>query len=383
MTALTHGELFAGISGFGLGFDQAGLETKWHVEIDARCQSVLKRHYPDNLILSDIRDCGKHNLPWINIISFGSPCQGLSVAGARKGLEDDRSALFFEAIRVVAELKPDFAIWENVPGVFSSNSGRDFAAVLAAFQGIGAVDIAWRTLDAQYFNLAQRRRRVFLVADFRGERAAKILFERNSSPWDTPPRRETRQRDTGTFTVRSGKNGGGKGYLGQEALAMTLGGQDQYVDQTGVGINASDVGYSLRANASHSGDSGVGGVNTTIVGTNTLSTGEGLRGPRRDGNDNLVIGLPMSSRIETGDICSTLDSQSGPKRGGSEGKKVLTQSGVRRLTPLECEKLQGFPPRWTEEGQSDSARYRQLGNAVAVPVAKWIGRRLQQCEGTK
>ncbi len=120
---LTHGELFAGISGFGLGFSEAEIETLWHVEIDKRCQTVLGYHYPESLILSDVRDCGKHNLPPVDIISFGPPCQDLSIAGRRKGLKGERSGLFFEAIRIVDELKPTFAVWVNVPGALSSNSG--------------------------------------------------------------------------------------------------------------------------------------------------------------------------------------------------------------------------------------------------------------------
>ena len=163
---LTHGELFAGISGFGQGFARVGIKTVWHVEIDDKCRVILGHHYPDTLLLDDVKECGKHNLPPVDVISFGTPCQDLSVAGKRKGLKGERSGLFFEGIRIVDELQPAFAVWENVPGAFSSNSGRDFASVLAAFRECGARDIAWRVLDAQYFGVAQRRRRVFVVADF-------------------------------------------------------------------------------------------------------------------------------------------------------------------------------------------------------------------------
>src|SRR5690606_1758225 len=119
------------------------------------------------------------------VITFGSPCQDLSVAGKRAGLDGERSSMFFEALRVFREMReatnggsPALVVWENVPGAFSSNGGRDFAYVLAGLAELGAVDIAWRVLDAQYFGVAQRRRRVFVIADFGGERAAEILFER-------------------------------------------------------------------------------------------------------------------------------------------------------------------------------------------------------------
>lgn len=194
---MRYGELFAGISGFGLGFEQAGMECAWRVEIDPNCQAVLRTRYPGDLLLSDVRECGNQNLSVVDVICFGSPCQDLSVAGKRGGLSGKRSGLFFEAIRICDELRPAFAVWENVPGALSSNAGRDFAAVLGSFRDIGASDIAWTILDAQYFGLAQRRKRVFLVADFRGERAAEILFESASLYGDSPPRREARARVAG------------------------------------------------------------------------------------------------------------------------------------------------------------------------------------------
>lgn len=134
--------------------------------------------------------CGAHNLEPVEIITFGSPCQDLSVAGKRAGLAGSRSGLFYEAIRIVSELRPALAIWENVPGAFSSNAGRDFAAVLSAFRDIGARDIGWTVLDAQYSGVAQRRRRVFVVSDFRGDRTGEILFESPCVCGNPPPSRE-------------------------------------------------------------------------------------------------------------------------------------------------------------------------------------------------
>jgi len=345
---LTHGELFAGIGGFGLGFDRTDIKTIWHVEIDKNCQNILRRHNPGNLILADIRDAGKDNLPYVDIISFGSPCQDLSIAGKRKGIiNGKRSSLFFEATRIVGELQPVFAVWENVPGALSSNSGRDFAAVLSAFRECGARDIAWRILDAQYFGIPQRRRRIFLIADFRGERASQILFERESSPGDTPPSREK----------------------GQE------------------------IAYSLRANPSHSGDKGDGGINTTLI-AKSLSTNPA---DRLSGEDNYIVGM-LHNGTPGRDASDAADNKliawnwqsGGDVRFDFNEKPMLQASqvpaiGVRRLTPKECSRLQGFPDGWNEWGidekgnrieMSDSTRYRQLGNAVAIPVVEWIGRRI-------
>jgi DNA (cytosine-5)-methyltransferase 1 len=191
---LTHGEIFAGYGGFGLGFERAGIRTVWRVEIDRDCQRVLRHHHPDDLLLSDVRECGAHNLPPVDVISFGSPCQDFSVAGKRAGIGGERSGLIHEALRIVRELSPALAVFENVPGLLSSHSGRDFAAVLCAFRECGARDIAWRILDAQHFGVPQRRRRVFLVADFGGERAGPVLFESPCGCGHPAPGRETGAR---------------------------------------------------------------------------------------------------------------------------------------------------------------------------------------------
>ena len=193
---LTHGALFMGIDGFGYGFAQSGIETRWGVEIDATCRSVVRRHNPDIMLLDDVCTSGAHNLTPVDIISYGSPCQDLSLAGRRKGLAGERSGLFFEAIRIIRELRPAIAIWENVPGALSSNGGQDFGAALNALADAGALDICWRVLDAQWFGVPQRRRRIFVVADFVGCRAASILFEPEGVSGYSPTRRETRARPT-------------------------------------------------------------------------------------------------------------------------------------------------------------------------------------------
>src|SRR5712692_3880017 len=131
---LTYGSVFAGIGGFDLGFASAGLRCAFQIEIDADCNRVLERHYPGVLRFADVRECGKHNLPSVDVICFGSPCQDLSVAGKRAGLGGERSGLFYEAMRIVRELSPALVVFENVPGLLSSNGGRDFLAVLRCFR---------------------------------------------------------------------------------------------------------------------------------------------------------------------------------------------------------------------------------------------------------
>ena len=128
---LTHIDLFAGIGGFSLGFENAGIETLAHVEIDDKCQGVLRNHWGSHLIFSDVCEVGKHNLPYADIITFGLPCQDLSIAGKRNGFADGtRSNLFFEAVRIIREIEPKYAVWENVPGALLSHNGRDFQSVI-------------------------------------------------------------------------------------------------------------------------------------------------------------------------------------------------------------------------------------------------------------
>lgn len=199
---LTLGSLFDGIGGFPYAASFYGIRALWASEIVPECVSVTRRHFPDMAHVGDITKLDGHTLPPVDIITFGSPCQDLSVAsGRRLGLAGERSGLFLEAIRIIREMQeatngeyPKFALWENVPGALSSSGRRDFKAVLEAFteteipmpcsgqwanagmvRGRG-VDLAWCVYDAQYFGTAQRRRRIFLVADFRTERAGEILF---------------------------------------------------------------------------------------------------------------------------------------------------------------------------------------------------------------
>ncbi len=198
---LTLGSLFDGIGGFPYAASFYGIRPLWASEIVPECAAVTKRHFPDMAHLGDITRLHGGKIPPVDILTFGSPCQGLSLAGRRLGLADERSGLFMEAIRIIREMQeathgkyPQFAIFENVPGALSSNGRRDYQAVLEAFTGAKVpmpesgrwanagmargrgVDLAWIIYDAQHFGTAQRRRRLFLVADFRGKRAGEILF---------------------------------------------------------------------------------------------------------------------------------------------------------------------------------------------------------------
>ena len=216
------GSLFDGIGGFPLAGAFVGIEPVWASEIEPFCIKVTKERFPNMKHLGSVADVNGAEIEPVEIITFGSPCQDLSVAGAQKGInEGARSSLFFEAIRIIREMRehdervngrsgvdirPRFAVWENVPGAFSSNHGEDFRSVLEAFCKVrdetvsiprparggwtpaGCVvgngySIAWRVLDAQYYGVPQRRKRIYLVADFGSERAGEIQFVGESVPW--------------------------------------------------------------------------------------------------------------------------------------------------------------------------------------------------------
>ena len=271
---LTLGSLFDGIGGFPYAASFYGIRPLWASEIIPECISVTQKHFPEMEHVGDITKLYGGTLPPVDIITFGSPCQDLSVAsGKRLGLAGERSGLFLEAVRIIREMQeatngeyPKFALWENVPGALSSSSRRDFKAVLEAFteaevpmpgsgrwanagmvRGRGA-DLAWCVYDAQYFGTAQRRRRIFLIADFRGQRSGEILFVPKSlsgyfAAGGTPRQEPAAYAQSGAGTagagdvipaismrIRCGCEGGGKGPLLQIEKSGTLAtGNDQYL----------------------------------------------------------------------------------------------------------------------------------------------------------
>lgn len=345
--SLTAGSLFTGIGGFDLGFQRAGIRTSWMCERDAACQSVLRKHWPGVQIYDDVRNVGRDAEP-IDILMGGFPCQDVSIAGRRAGLAGERSGLWFEFHRILGELAPQWVVIENVPGLLSSNGGRDFAVIL---HGLGELRyrVAWRVLDSQHFGVPQRRRRVFVVGHLGTGRAAEVLFERESGGGHSAPGGETRQAPAasprgiaGTVSSKWAKGSGGP---------------------------AGDEAYNLVA---------VDFRHQSVVGTLPAS-GSGLNRPGNTGSDaHLLVVEPLyyshdfnQDRIYSAEGIAPAHTAQDSNR----ARNIFSAGSVRRLTPLECERLQGFPDGWTA-GQSDAARYRQMGNAVTVNVAEWIGRRI-------
>lgn len=369
-TSFTFGSLFSGIiGGFDLGFERAGMRCVWQCEINEQARDVLASHWDGVPCFKDVTTLHATDAVRPDIICGGFPCQDLSVAGRRAGLAGERSGLFYEFMRIVSEFAPTWVCIENVPGLLSSNEGRDMGAVVGTLADLG-YGWAYRVLDAQYFGLAQRRRRVFIVGclgDFR--RASEVLFERESLPWDSPPSRETGARVA--HCISGGAHPGGhNGQDDMNVIAATLnsgGNSGGFRTEPGEHIIPIDMRQASR------------GAKMTNNRTDGGAPGTGIG---RDGDpasticDSHVpaVAFAQNQRDELRemDIAGALAAEPGMK----QQTYANTAMGVRRLMPIECERLQGFPDNWTHG--SDSARYRMLGNAVAVPVAEWIGNRIME-----
>ena len=416
MRQYTLASLFDGIGGFPYAASFYNITSLWASEIVPACVSVTKRHFPDMAHAGDVTQLHGGKLPPVDIVTFGSPCQGLSLAGQRRGLADERSGLFMEAIRIIDEMReathgeyPRFALFENVPGALSSAGGRDFAAVLQSFTKAkipmpysgrwanagmvrgGGVDLAWCVYDAQYFGTAQRRRRLFLVCDFAGKCAGEILFVPKSlrgyfEAGGTPRQglaafAESRPDTAGGEIVVLNDQGGASLTVERSGISPTL------RSQTHGNLPVVAAGFDLQQITSKTNRSTLRPVQPTLCGTGqphvvTMATGQANAEVLADIaptlNCNHEQPLLVHPQI-AGTLCASGAGLSRPAGMGSETDFCITSYAdmiVRRLTPLECERLQGFPDFWTEQGGgrsiSDTSRYQMLGNSIAVPCVAYI-----------
>lgn len=385
---LTHGSLFSGVGGMDLGFDAAGIETLWQCEIDAKPRSVLAKHWPNATRYTDVKTVKGDEVKPVDIITFGSPCQDLSVAGKRAGLAGGRSGLYHEAIRVIKEMRdatqnqyPRVAIWENVRGAFSSNDGADFHTALQALAGIGAVDVSWRLVNACNFGVPQRRMRVFVVATFGDERAGEILSKPTRLLWHPKQSTEPGQETTGETEDSTRSNRTEQVYVKSKRAqniddyetwisdvpAPTLNTIDNTCDAFAtVAIAYDEYNNKLTGSVHHTLRAGT--KQSTGVLTETLAITE--RAGKPGGGKGILLTTEASPTLQTGG-----------------GQRIAQPSGttykVRRLTPRECERLMGWPDdhtRYDDKGNelSDSARYKMCGNGIASPVAQWLGENIVQ-----
>ena len=376
----------SGVGGMDLGLHRAGIRTVGFCEIDPTARAILAHHFPDVPCHDDLTTLNGHD--WhgrIDLVHGGTPCTDLSMAGRRDGLGGEHSRIYWDFIRVARDSAARWVLWENVAGALSSNRGADFAAVLWGLSGhhpgvptdgwrtIGVCvgverAVVWRLFDARWFGVAQRRRRVFAlgcpVADV--GRAIQVLLEPESVCRDSRP----------------------SGQAGEAVAALTATG----VGTCGADDNQAQAGHIIGILTSRGGWENRNQGENLIV-ANTLMARDAKGAPTRidAGQGNLVVaafdstwsgrypinGDDLSPTLKVG---STIGISSPPAVCVSENPAVLT--GVRRLLPIECERLMGWPDDWTATANdrpvADSHRYRACGNGVVANVTEWIGRRLMK-----
>lgn len=425
-------------SGFGWSFE-------WCSEIEPFPSKVLAYHFPNTPNLGDMTKIHEDKTfieSDISLLVGGTPCQSFSIAGLRKGLDDERGNLALEFCRILLTKQPRWFVWENVPGVLSSNGGKDFGTILQAFSECG-YSVAYRILDAQYFGVPQRRRRVFVVGhlgnDWRPPFA--VLFERESLRGNTKKSREKGKVIAAPITSSAAQFGNDENaahgnHLMPFIMAHGQGNAEVVRDgspsltcnhEAPIVFNATQItSPTNRSNPQHGGPchsiskgdannavvifqskasasqnmnpsdvsptldkskgDGVAVIGYTIHGTpatsiaSKSSIAQSLRARVPGGIENssstvvMQLGHTKSNGLgvaQTG-VAYTLESTQ------SSGQAIHNSSSVRRLTPLECERLQGFPDNWTNIPKAkDGPRYKAIGNSMAVPVMKWIGSRIK------
>ncbi|TPN82924.1 DNA (cytosine-5-)-methyltransferase [Aquimarina algicola] len=372
MRALTLLDLFSGIGGFSLGLQQAGFSFKKHYfsEIDPFAIANYQYNFKHSIYAGPIENIKKGSVESPDIICFGSPCQDLSIAGKRKGIKGEKSKIFFEAIRILNLYTPRLFIFENVKGLFSSNQGKDFEIVLRSFADLGIYDIQWQLLNTAWF-LPQNRERIYLVGSLR-EKTRPQIFPIGESPKKTEnrtrkkleeanisPTIDTKVGDHGNyapyiFTIRNGRKvpGGAKVEIRKDSSTNCITGVDQdnlvVNDWTPLKVERTDKAKKIRKANQKKGKDYAPFQEKQFV-------------PRKDGKTGAITAHPQSENL------------------------LHNLGNIRRFTPLECERLQGFPDHWTKYGiregkqieLSDSRRYQLTGNAVSVPVIKAIGERIK------
>lgn len=443
--ALTFVELFAGVGGMSRGLEMAGWRCVGHAEWDTHPQAVLRKQWPDVPLWGDVaklngRDIVQEVGPF-TMLTFGAPCQDFSIAGKREGMDGERSVLVLDALRIWEESGAPLAVYENVVGMLSSNQGADFAGILSVFVG-DAVAVpprgwkggggvvrgcrgvaAWRVLDAQYFGVPQRRRRVFVVGsrtpDLDPVQVLSLLDGVSGHP---APRRAKRQGVAadagagvasgsatglainisngepridsvmGTLQARAGSGGVGSGAQMNAVLAFAQNTRGEVTHALVLGVDKqnglpfADVTPTLKTDVSHQ-------MGPIILRQREGKPGGG-KGPLLSEGQRLTLGTTNDQVVfppHTDPLAPRVGARDGKgpgsyMNGGLQGSAVVC--GVpRRLTPLECERLMGWDDGWTAEGideqgrpypLSDTARYKACGNGVASPVAAWVGFRLRE-----
>jgi DNA (cytosine-5)-methyltransferase 1 len=354
----------SGIEAATVAWHSLGWQAAGFAEIDPFARAVLSHHYSNVPLHGDFTALKEKDYDAIDLLVGGTPCQSFSIAGLRKGLDDDRGNLALEFIRLAQKARARWVVWENVPGVLSIDRGRTFGTFLAGLAECG-YGFAYRVLDAQYFGVPQRRRRVFVIGHLGDWRhAAAVLFESESVRGDITPCKKTRQGIASSTSSSVGGYSEGIGTL------RTSGGDISGGSETLV-TNSGDVSFCLNAGGMGRQD----GESETLI-CNFENPMVAIQYADQRGREYRNNGMGISA---VGDPMYTLETR--------QLHGVLTPKHVRRLTPRECERLQGFPDDYTlisyrQKPAPDGNRYKVLGNSMAVPVMHWLGKRIEWVEAT-
>jgi DNA (cytosine-5)-methyltransferase 1 len=394
-------ELFSGIGGFAKGLEQAGFNITSHQfsEIDKHAIANYKYNFKKSEYVGSVVDVSGAKA---DVITFGSPCQDFSLAGKRTGMDGERSVLILEAIRIISETKPSVFIWENVKGAFSSNDGADFWAILSAFANIGGYRLEWQLLNTSWF-LPQNRERIYLVGHLAGR----------SEPGVFPITETDRGIAKGTAKAPVVRAITAGGHSGGHHSSMTL------INQINPSIESGGT-QPYQQNRVYDTDGIIPALNSELSGRNNIQVAAVLTPDRKEKRQNgrrfkefgepsftlstqdqhgVLINSGVNKGYEEANIGDTIDFQN-PKSKTRKGRVskdktntldtacsqgILTdKTTIRRLTEVECERLQGFPDDWTKYGDYDgqikeiskTQRYKLCGNAVTVDVVQAVSERL-------
>lgn len=350
--SLTFGSVCSGIEAATVAWTPLGMKPAWFCEIEPFPSAVLAHHHPEVPNYGDFVPliAKDHPRASVAVLVGGTPCQAFSIAGLRGGLADPRGNLALAFVALVDALRPSWVVWENVPGVLSSNGGRDFGSFLGALGELG-YGWAYRILDAQHFGVAQRRQRVFVVAS-PGDwtRPAQVLFEPEGVQWDSPPRRETgagvARGVAGRVGCSSGEDGNGSAVSARDGSVEAYGGGNATGPVAVAVATACNAGGQKRLDFE---------TETFVVHAFNWQSGGDCRG--------------LDLRPTTGALSKM------------QTPAVILGKRVRRMMPIELERIQGFPDRYTlipyrGKPARDGPRAKALGNSMAVPVMRWIGERI-------
>ena len=335
--------LFSGIGGFDLAFRNLGHEIIGACEIDEYARRVYGKHFPGVTIHNDASTLSPDSLPQFDVLCAGFPCQAFSIAGKRRGFKDTRGSLFFEIARIAKEKRPRYLLLENVKGLLSHDKGETFRTIIRTLDEVG-YDAEWQLLNSKYF-VPQNRERIFIIGHLRGERTRQV-FPLGQLLEQVTTKKKKGQERTSVSCIDSNYYKGIDNH-GSRTMVQVGSVGDSQAQRV---YDSDGISCTLKA------EGGGQGAKTGLYAVSIENTGANGRRIKDEGDPQFTLSQAC-------------------------GVGVLNNSRLRKLTPIECERLQGFPDNWTKYGVdgkeiSDTQRYKMCGNAVTVDVIEYIAKNL-------